>query len=81
MDFGEALKSLKAGRKVARIGWNAHHFLGLQEVDSGSVNTMPYIYLVVGDDAQDLQGKRVPWVASQRDLLAEDWDEKVEMEK
>jgi hypothetical protein len=75
MNFGDALALLKQGKRVEREGWNANHTLGLQEVDEGSVNTLPYIYLVVGDDAKDLQGKRVPWVASQRDLLAEDWKE------
>jgi hypothetical protein len=72
-DFGGALAALKNGRKVARKGWNAHHSLGLQVPDDQSANTLPYIYMVVGTDAADLQGKRVPWVASQTDLLADDW--------
>jgi len=29
--------------------------------------------MVVGADAADMGGKRVPWVASQTDLLALDW--------
>lgn len=72
-DFGDALFHLKEGKKVARVGWNAHHVLGLQVPDEHSQNTLPYIYMVVGGDAQDLQGKRVPWVCSQTDMLAEDW--------
>ena len=72
-DFGGALTALKNGRKVARKGWNAHHSLGLQVPDDQSANTLPYIYIVVGTDAADLQGKRVPWIASQTDLLADDW--------
>lgn len=71
--FGGALYQLHAGQKVARKGWNAHHVLGLQEPDANSANTLPYIYMIVGRDAADMQGKRVPWVASQTDLLAEDW--------
>lgn len=71
--FGNALAALKAGHKVARMGWNAHHVLGLQTPDENSANTLPYIYMIVGADAADRQGKRVPWVASQTDLLAEDW--------
>ena len=71
--FGGALYQLHAGQKVARQGWNAHHVLGLQEPDENSANTLPYIYMIVGQDASDMHGKRVPWVASQTDLLAEDW--------
>jgi hypothetical protein len=72
-DFGRALEHLEQGYRVARKGWNAHHTLGLQVPDDTSANTLPYIFMVVGTDAADMQGKRVPWVASQTDLLAEDW--------
>lgn len=75
LTFGEALNLLKNHRRVARAGWNAHHFLGLQMPDAGSMNNLPYIFMVVGADAADLQGKRVPWVASQTDVLAMDWCE------
>jgi len=71
--FGGALSALQAGHKVARTGWNAHHVLGLQVPDENSANTLPYIYIIVGNDAHDMSGKRVPWVASQTDLLADDW--------
>ncbi len=73
-DFGGVLAALREGRKVARKGWNAHHSLGFQAPDEQSANTLPYIYMVVGTDAADLQGKRVPWVASQTDLLSDDWE-------
>lgn len=72
-DFGGALTALKEGKRVQRGGWNAHHVLGLQRPDKHSANSLPYIYMVVGDDAIDMSGARVPWVASQTDLLAEDW--------
>lgn len=77
LNFSEALMLLKdqPGFNVARKGWNAHHVLGLQLPDAGSVNSLPYIYMVIGGDAADLQGKRVPWVASHTDMLAEDWFE------
>ena len=73
-NIGGALAALRAGHKVARKGWNAHHSLGLQTPDEQSANTLPYIYMVIGTDAADLKGKRVPWVASQADLLADDWE-------
>jgi hypothetical protein len=41
--------------------------------DENSANTLPYIFMVVGVDTADMGGKRVPWVASQTDLLADDW--------
>lgn len=72
-NFGWALAQLKEGKKVARAGWNAHHSLGLQDPDEHSSNTLPYIYMVVGNDAANLKGKRVPWVCSQTDMLTEDW--------
>lgn len=72
-EFGEALAALQDGKLVARKGWNAHHSLGLQMPDEHSANTLPYIYMIIGTNAADLQGKRVPWVASQTDLLATDW--------
>ena len=74
-NFGAAIVSLKEGKKVARAGWNAHHYLELQVPDEHSKMSRPYIYMTVGNDAADMQGARVPWVASQTDLLAEDWHE------
>lgn len=68
----EVLKRDGAAR-AARMGWNAHHVVGCQQPDENSANTLPYLFMVVGSDAQDLQGKRVPWTVSQTDLLATDW--------
>lgn len=75
MDFGIALALLKDGKKVARAGWNAHHVLGLQVPDENSMNSLPYIYMIVGGDSADKAHGRVPWVCSQTDMLAEDWQE------
>jgi len=73
MGFGDALSAINDGKFVQRAGWNAHHKIGLQTPDENSANTRAYIYMIVGDDAADMKGDRVPWVASQTDLLAEDW--------
>lgn len=73
MPFGDALIALKEGKKVARARWNANHVLEMQVPDENSKMGLPYIYMTIGSEAADLQGKRVPWVASQTDLLAEDW--------
>lgn len=68
-DFGWALKQLRNGDSVARSGWNSPgQFLTLQVPDEGSKMTLPYIYI------RTVQGDLVPWLASQTDLLATDWD-------
>ena len=74
MDFGSALNGLKAGGKVQRDGWNGKGlWLELQTPDAHSKMTLPYLYLNYPDDAQNTPGARVPWLASQTDVLAEDW--------
>lgn len=68
MDFGAALNELRAGNRVARTGWNGRgQFLELQTPDEHSKMTLPYIFITT------VQGDRVPWLASQTDLLAHDW--------
>ena len=70
MDFGEALKALKAGKKAARAGWNGKGmWIQLQVPDANSKMQLPYLYMKTADD------KLVPWLASQTDVLAEDWSE------
>ena len=74
MDFGNALQVLKSGGKVQRDGWNGKGlWLELQTPDAHSKMTLPYLYLSYPDDAQNTPGARVPWLASQTDVLAEDW--------
>ena len=74
MDFGNALQVLKSGGKVQRDGWNGKGlWLELQRPDAHSKMTLPYLYLNYPDDAQNTPGARVPWLASQTDILANDW--------
>lgn len=74
MDFGEALTVLKAGGRVQRSGWNGKGlWLELQRPDAHSKMTLPYIFMSYPDDAINTPGARVPWLASQTDMLAEDW--------
>lgn len=73
-NFGQALHELKCGRKVARAGWNGVGlWLELQTPDANSKMTLPYIFISYPDDAKITPGARVPWLASQTDLLSEDW--------
>jgi len=68
MNFGEAITALRAGEKVARAGWNGKNmWLALQPPDSHSKMTLPYIYM------RTAQGDLVPWLASQTDMLSNDW--------
>lgn len=68
MSFGEALQLLKSGVALCRAGWNgAGQYLKLQEPDRNSKMRRPYIYI------RPVDGGLVPWVASQSDLLADDW--------
>lgn len=68
-DFGWALEALRSGRKVTREGWNGKgQFLELQVPNEHSKMTLPYIYITT------VNGNRVPWLASQTDMLAEDWE-------
>ncbi len=70
MHFGEAPEALKAGKKVGRAGWNGKGmWLELQRPDEHSKMKQSYIFIV------PVGGELVPWVASQPDLLEEDWEE------
>lgn len=69
MNFGEALTELKDGGRVARDGWNGKGMhVELQVPDEHSKMRRPYLFM------QPVDGDLVPWVASQTDLLAEDWE-------
>jgi len=70
MDFSRALTLLKEGLAVSRTGWNGKgQTIHLQTPDENSKMSLPYIYIKTVDN------KLVPWLASQTDLLAEDWIE------
>lgn len=68
MDFGQVLKALKVGLRVNREGWNGKGmWIALHTPDENRGMTLPYIYMYTADNYT------VPWLASQTDLLAEDW--------
>jgi hypothetical protein len=68
-DFGWALQILKDGLyMVTRKGWNGKSmWIEIQDPDENSKMTLPYIYM------KTVHGDMVPWLASQTDLLADDW--------
>jgi hypothetical protein len=69
MDIGRAIEYLRGGAKVARSGWNGKGmWLELQEPDENSKMTLPYVFMSTA------QADLVPWLCSQTDLLATDWE-------
>jgi len=68
MDIGRAIEYMREGGRVSRRGWNGPgQFLELQVPDEHSKMTLPYIFITT------VQDDRVPWLASQTDILADDW--------
>lgn len=88
MDFGDAIRALKAGKKVARSGWNGKdmylwllpaamvkaewcreaHLKEVAEANGGEIEALGSIRMMTAD-RKVLTG----WLASQTDVLAEDW--------
>jgi len=67
-NIGWAVDQLQHGKSVCREGWNGKdQNLTLQVPDANSKMSLPYVYI------KTVQGKLVPWLCSQTDLLAEDW--------
>lgn len=81
--FGGALAALRVGDRVARLGWNGKGmFLFLVPGSHFKVNRAPLLGIYPEGtgidyrphiDMRTAQGDVVPWVASQSDLLADDW--------
>ncbi|MCK9629406.1 MAG: DUF2829 domain-containing protein [Bacteroidales bacterium] len=88
-NFGEALRQLERGERVTRTGWNGKGmylrmvpatdwcFCGELECEFGSefnlrlleaLHYAPFIVMRTADN------KLVPWLASQTDILAADWE-------
>lgn len=79
MNFGQAIEALKQGEKAARAGWNGKGMYLLYVpsekwgiiseigLDIQKENLLPWIGLKTAD------GHFVPWLASQTDILADDW--------
>lgn len=71
MNYGSVLQALQDADdvKAARAGWNGKgQWVGIQKPDENSKMTVPYLYL------RTVNGDFVPWVPSQTDQLANDWE-------
>lgn len=76
LSFGLAVEALKKGERVARSGWNGKGMwlaivnAGQYDVAvgiAGDAKFSPWIAMKTADN------KLVPWLASQTDVLADDW--------
>lgn len=97
MNFGQALDSLKQGKKVTRIGWSGKemfiYYVAGTKVKSSNLrgaalDHVGYPDVAEGEDTDvvitinghiDMKAADgtivVGWLASQTDMLSEDWEE------
>jgi hypothetical protein len=76
VDFAHVLAALKSGAAYAirRAGWNgAGLMVKLHRPDAGDRMTLPYLFIEYPPTAKTTPGARCPWLASQTDILADDW--------
>lgn len=80
MDFGEAIKLLKQGKRVQREGWNGkNQYIELATNISyinANKDTINAEHKAIGNKAiafVGTSGVQIGWLASQADMLAEDW--------
>jgi hypothetical protein len=89
MNFGEAIEALKSGEKVSRVGWNGKGMwlilvpgtkdARLKEgtpyhdaLQTDSCEILPHIDMWTVD-SNGRQAMLPGWLASQTDMLSEDW--------
>lgn len=80
MDFGQAIRLLKDGKKVARQGWNGKNQyielatnISYKTAEDKIINAE---HDAIGNKAiafVGTSGVQIGWLASQADMLAEDW--------
>ena len=79
-DFSEALKRIKKGKKVSRRGWN-----GKSQYIQIVTNVVGYTSSGKVESNKAIgffgtSGLQIGWLASQADMLAEDWYEVIDSE-
>ncbi len=82
MDFGDAIKLLRDGKRLRRAGWNGkNQYIELAEriayinaegeiINDGHTDIGNKVIAFVGTS-----GVQLGWLASQADMLADDWVE------
>lgn len=81
MDFGDAIKLLKQGKRVKREGWNGKNQYIELATKISYINANKEIinaeHEAIGNKAiafVGTSGVQLGWLASQADMLAEDWN-------
>jgi len=85
LSFGSAINALKAGKRVSRAGWNGKgmflYYIPAASYPAQRNTNQTMVGLFPGDMVpyrdyiamKTAQNDVVPWVASQTDILANDW--------
>lgn len=83
MNFSQALAYLKVGKRLQRAGWNGKGmFVFLVAGSNFKVNREPLLSIMGKGaevtycphiDMKTADNKVVPWIASQTDIMADDW--------
>jgi hypothetical protein len=83
LSFGEAIEAMKAGKRLQRSGWNGKGQYVFLVKGTDMQNALKYGYgeylgeptvvsaLAIKTTANQIQ---IGWLASQTDMLAEDWE-------
>lgn len=67
--IGKAVRLMRDGEAVTRRGWNGKGmYIALQRPGRTGQMSLPFVYM------KTAQGDLVPWLCSQTDLLAEDYE-------
>ena len=72
MNFSQALEIMRTGKAVSRLGWNGEGMwiaIAAFPDDEAMGMDRAFIYM------RPVDGRLIPWTASQADLLADDWME------
>ena len=80
MDFGKAIEAVKAGKRVSRAGWNGKgQYIELATCVSyknAAGEIINVNHQALSNNAivfAGTSGVQLGWLASQADMLAEDW--------
>lgn len=80
MNFGEATAAAKSGAKIQRKGWNGKGMwvryvdlysdkeFQVREIEPCEGTWLPFLVM------KTVGNQLIPWLASQTDVLAEDWE-------
>lgn len=81
MDFGKAIQELKTGKKLSRKGWNGKtQYIELASnisYQNASGDIVNCEHEAIGNKAiafVGTSGVQMGWLASQADMLADDWE-------